>query len=448
MTTGYDLAKVVSKLLRAQTKQFDVCICIGVRTTELDTLRELMTELNVVVESAKQPDAKIAKLVYETTLDFRVVEGDEMTGKDSIVEKMWMESWQEVDYEKAVVSDLVKDPIIRETLLTDWTKMTSGDTEMKDVTVENTMAEADTEQSDDAEKLVKAIKLKYFYAGGCPRFMFDMGIDTLEDFFYKEFGSVNWLAFSFKESSNDAVNDLMQICSYESSSWRQRVPLSKYVLRCAYAYCRSALTNTIKSTAWDTQSTLLKGWAFELRQFDIIRSILEADMVQAAELRSAANTNKDGDMTIAMESSMLLLAETAFDGYRVMDEVMSGTVIWNSNQWNQGCFDAAFYFDAIVVTFQFATYPHSLKVQYLKPLRAALLKKGVGLPRMVHVVVGEQFGKEFLREATSPWQNTDTNSATGFSVEVVTSTNLSQILASRADHLFQQGGAICEIYLS
>jgi signal recognition particle GTPase len=94
MTTGYDLAKVVSKLLRAQTKQFDVCICIGVRTTELDTLRELMTELNVVVESAKQPDAKIAKLVYETTLDFRVVEGDEMTGKDSIVEKMWMESRQ------------------------------------------------------------------------------------------------------------------------------------------------------------------------------------------------------------------------------------------------------------------------------------------------------------------------------------------------------------------
>jgi hypothetical protein len=419
----YNVANAVRELLKKETRRFDVCICNGVPRTDetCDILRSML------YSAEDQTDGMICKLVFETAFYFKT------PTKYKFVAAIRLASWQVADYDKAALSDFGKHQTVRKMLLTDWNSLKRYREEMIDMKVGSDAAEVDTNCSSDIEcasdpgdanKLVEAVRWKYFYAGGCPRFMFEMNIDTLQlclDQFASEFGG------------RDVPDNLKQFVPGILNS--RAAPVSKYVLFCAYRYGRSDFTDSIEHAARATASPLLTDWHFELKQYDIIRSALDANknakMTRAVEMRSDL---EDGtDMT-----GFSPQAETSFNGSAIEDKVVGDTVIWNSNLWNQGCFDVAFYFGRTIVTLQFgATDPPLLKVDYLKPLRTALLDKGVDVKRMVHVVVDESFGESFLKETTRQWQGTGAKCDASLIVELATSRNVFGILDRTIDSLHQ-----------
>ncbi len=426
---AFELVETVTALMKAQTRQFDVCICDGMQTNDIKCSM-LMSVLNINCEGMKQPGAKICKLVLGTKLLFRIPLCDEMTGEDSVVATMTLDSWQEADYEKAAQSDLMKDPKLREMLLKDLTELTSDFPTGDGICCGDKESES-TEQPGDADKLMQAVRLKLYYAGGCARYMFGFSFDQLTETVQEYIGDIS--KWALNGTTNDYVDNVMQLCYGKRL---MRVPVSKYVLLLADEHGRSGLANMIKSVAWETGSSLLNGWALELNQFQIIRAALEANKYTRA---------------MVVDSSCVTFcprAETEFTGSTIYGEVASGTVIWSSH--HQGCFDAAFYFDSTVVTLQFAaTGPNLLKVRCMKPFRIALLEKGVDVKRMVHVVIGEGLGESFLREATSQWQgNGANNSDAAIRVEVMTSLSLRQILTSKGVNSIQPRGTTNEIYFS
>ncbi len=429
------LIETLTALLKAQTRQFDVCICSGVRLND-DTSSMLMS---VLCEGMLPPSGKISKLIFEAALLFRIPLGDEVSGQDSVVDEMTLDSWLEADYEKAALSDLMKDPKLRGMLLADWVQLTSDFKTVDAIFCGDKECE-NAEQPGDADKIIQAVRLKFYYAGGCARFMFDMPLDRLQVEVHKFIeGQFTWVPFSLYGLTNVQFDNVMQLCSDGKKS--RRVPVSKYVMLQGYEYGRSGLTNAIKSVAWETRSALLNGWAFELSQFDTIRSALEAN----TDIRRS----NDSWVAVAVDNGRVTFcptAEATFDGSRIREDVASATVIWSSCDWNQGCFDAAAYFDATVVTFQFAaTGPRLLKVGYMKPLRSALLAKGVDVKRMVHMVIGDEY---FLKEAVSQWQGPSGNSDDAIRVELTTSAGLSSKLVPHAINSINPGDNTHDFYVN
>jgi hypothetical protein len=92
-------------------------------------------------------------------------------------------------------------------------------------------------------------------------------------------------------------------------------------------------------------------------------------------------------------------SEAEFDGALMTSGVVQDeTVIW-CLKWNQGCFDVAFYQKGTLITLQFTvSEKHSLKLVYVRKLRAALEQMGVSLNKCVHVGVREKDWTEFQFE--------------------------------------------------
>ncbi len=433
------LEEVVRSLVNQHPKKFDVCVCVGVRMDDME-LRSLMYSLNATV--GKKHDT-ISKLVYETPYYYHIKSYHRFV---DVTATMTMESWQAADYEKAAMSDLVKNHTIHKMLLTDWDALTSRREIVNDVAVGSICSNSNGEnttsvvQPDDADNLVEAVKMKYFYAGGCARFMFDMDIDTLRRVLDEEFAAISKWEF--------LPNDLLQLLPRrgpDDDSFREAIPVSKYVLLWEYRYFRRDVANDISSTLGHAN---FMGWHFELSQYDIIRSACTVNkgckMILALEVRLALQAKTDAKATGADKSSILRFcpqAETRFNGSAIEDEVVSGTVLWNSNLWNQGCFDVAFYVDETIVTLQFADKDsRTLKVQYLNPLRAAILEKGADVHRMVHVVVGKKIDDFLLQGAKIQWQRFGAESDVPVIARLATSASLDRILVSNLSGLVRNGG--------
>lgn len=71
------------------------------------------------------------------------------------------------------------------------------------------------------------------------------------------------------------------------------------------------------------------------------------------------------------------------------------SVIW-CLKWNRGCFDVAFYIDTTLVTVQFTLQEeHSLKPNYIRGLRKALMDKSMAVDKSVHIGVRKNDWEEF-----------------------------------------------------
>ncbi len=365
-----NLEKAVNHLLETQARKFDVCILDGVRSNHA-ICEVLMSTLTVFTGSSKR--RKIAKLILVTSLQFHIPDSESDEG-DAF---MTIDSWRKEDYEKAVWK--VSGPG-RAILLDDWKYLNSSQTE-------------DDPTKTDDEKVLEAMRQKYDYAGGCARFMFDKNIKDLRIYLDAKCGSVgDWTLFAktyVPESKLDAVNTLMQQFYSEREHISMYTPVSKYVLRLAYANCRGKLTAAVKAVGVATGNGSLLGWAFELRQRDIIDLVLKDNLELQKE---HAPTRLLEAFGIDEELALVPIAEAFFDGstITVKDQggtFVSGSVIW-CTKFNQELFDAAFYFENTLVTLQFtAGLTHSLGLEHVKPIRAEIINKGFQVEKIVHLGV-------------------------------------------------------------
>ncbi len=373
-----NVRKAVAGLLKAQTRHFDVCICHGVRSKE-ETCKGLLALLKSWTGDSQQD--KIFKLILVTSHQYTTSDGDSPAGDDNMI----IDSWREKDYEKAVLRVNKRAKAI---LLDDWKHLKSS--QIAD----------DPTQSDD-HKLLHAVRQKYEYAGGCARYMFDKNMKQLRTDLNSKCGSVaDWTVFattSMPDSTSDAVSSLMQQFYSDQQAKSLFTPVSKYVLLQAYTKCRDQLTDAIKTVAHLTKNDSLFGWAFELRQKDIIYSVLTANL--AAQEANRKRTK--GNVVRGVQNSKVAffpVAEAFFDGYTIKvkggGNIVSGSVIW-CTEYNQELFDAAFYFENMLVTLQFivAEKKHSLRLEHVKPIRTEIMNKGGQVERIVHlgIVTKEKF---------------------------------------------------------
>ena len=125
------------------------------------------------------------------------------------------------------------------------------------------------------ESLQDYVTHKYYYAGGSARFMFEYTTNALKvhlDDTAKRLRAAEWEEFadgSVAPGSTHAVNSLMQQFSGKA------VAVSRYILFIAYEKAGAKLVQAVQAVADATGNSALKGWGFELRQLEIIKSAIK-----------------------------------------------------------------------------------------------------------------------------------------------------------------------------
>ncbi len=247
----------MEQLLSQQTRKFDYCVLDGVH---IDVRNHLVNKLKHATW-----DGTILKAVFVTSFHFHLRHSDEPKG--IYIDQAWamsFDSWNEADYDRAAESGMLRNDSIRNRLLHDWTLLTNND------------AVHNSNESDDDEKVKQAVKLKYFYAGGSARFVFEFDLLQLKKQLNEwieevnrcyEWSTLAWNRVAGKEQV--CVNSLMQRFPDENyTSSIVYVPVSEFVLRHAYTYCRDKLTRSVKSAGHCTKNPTLLRWAVELDELD------------------------------------------------------------------------------------------------------------------------------------------------------------------------------------
>lgn len=175
-----------------------------------------------------------------------------------------------------------------------------------------------------------------------------------------------------------------------SDSTQKCTPLSHYVLMEAYGRCRNTLVDAVKQVADACGNPALQGWAFELKQLELIRNAILANSAEAKKRLSAD------------KFSYFPASEAEYDGKILRADRLHdvGGVIW-CLKWNQGCFDVAFFSNKTLITIQFiVANEHSLKLEYIKELRSALRDNKKEVSTIVHVGIVE--GNKSLLKFKAP----------------------------------------------
>ena len=353
---------------------FDLCIHVGV-IHKLTEGSSMVATLNTAARNNI-----IKKVIHVTSLAFRLTGGGQLTaGPMSDLVKLAVDSWREQDYQNAVssqdfMSQMRNSPT--NPLFKDAKFLLAQEEE------ENESAlGADTDPNN--ETLLKVVTAKYFYAGGSARFMFQHNLETLRsdlDDYMKIINTSDWGSFTEEgvaSGTPSAVNTLMQQFN------KTCTPVSDYVLWRAYEKCQTKLVKSVRAAANSTQNPALAGWAFELEQIEVLRLSYES----TAALPVFA-TNHNG--LSFRPTSQAEFNETDVTSGNVQD----GTVIW-CQKWNQGCFDVALYSNRTLITIQFTLQAvHSLKPQFVRKLRDALLKENFSVDRCVHIGMREDLWDE------------------------------------------------------
>ena len=368
--------------------RYDLVILDGVRQ-KVEQCSQLMSVLN----SLTGGDNKIEKVVHTTSLEFYMSTGDKQQGLRSRLQRVTFDSFTKDDYLQAFASkkflgrltgllgDILQWQKERERILEQEDAETSNDEQVEDVKMsEATEAGVEDRVEDRVSVAVndlmdRAVQdyatHKYFYAGGSARFMFEYTTDQLKDYLKMCIGRVKpaeWEEFTsatLAPQASDAVNSLMQQFSGKA------VAVSRYILFEAYDHVEGRLVQAVQAVADATGNPSLKGWAFELKQLEIIKSVLKQSELDIAG-KGKAVASKEGLIFRPVPNH-----EADYDGNTLtpkgaesLDD--TGTIIW-CLKWNQGCFDVAFFKSKTLLTLQFTvSADHSLKLQYIKALKEAI----------------------------------------------------------------------------
>lgn len=401
------LRQRVDEILKAQKdagKHFDLCIHDGVIQGK-QICTSMLSKLNTAVANGR-----IGKVVHVTSLAFSLSTGGQRLDPDGDIVRLSLNSWNLQDYEEAIVctefvdrmkSQLSKDVAYlakmqgrgkNEPRLDDAAQHEEKMCVDDDIGVSRPGDAANEEymfvDDDGATKIVSwtdVLETKYFWAGGSARFMFEFPLSSLKEELDERCRLVpdnEWKHFvqgAVAPTTPSAVNTLMQQFELTSS------PVSKYILFRAYERCKTKLVKAVKAAARNSSNPALKGWAFELEQIDLIRLSVESPQASPEYI-----TNSHG-FSFSPGSSIEYDEQTLANG-TISKE---GAVIW-CMKWNQGCFDIAYCQEKTLVTIQFTvSEEHSLKPNFIRKLREALIEHGVMVDRCLHVGVSDTEDNNF-----------------------------------------------------
>eukprot|EP00980_Cylindrotheca_fusiformis_P025762 scaffold14568_cov67-Cylindrotheca_fusiformis.AAC.1 len=368
-------------------RSFDLCILDGVRQA-LDECGQLMVRLGSYTGESK----KIQRVVYTTSLQFQFKMGDMPVGRDRVYEQINFDSFTEDDYLSAIANREFLERLLgyRRPFMADILHLKeNGKIKLQDQDDNNEdpysdlTVDAFLRNDKNFAAASEYIKEKFFYAGGSARFMFELTtpelIETLGDLFM-QLGRNDWDAFAnsaLAPSAPHAVNTLMQQFKGYSTA------VSRYVLFEAYDRVEGKLVKAVQISAEKSQNPALKGWAFELRQLQTIKTVLTNNSQHNCPKRSLRSTG--GFLFRPVKNG-----EASFDGNQLTNDekvdLKSGTIIW-CTKWNQRCFDVAFFKKHTLMTLQFTNAEtHTIKIQFIKDLRNAIEKhRGVLVNHFIHV---------------------------------------------------------------
>ena len=235
------------------------------------------------------------------------------------------------------------------------------------------------------------VERKYHYAGGNTRFIYRFTMDNLVEELNFHFARVtNWEVFTSNDlpgAEQAAVNTLMQQ-SPDAAGFPQCVAVSRYVLLHASERCSGRLVDAVYAMANLAGNPSLQGWAFELSQLELIKTVFKT--IRASDATAAAE-----DVYIGTKDGLAFAPrdETTYDGdmfpsnWKFLDD--ETTIIW-CLKWNQDCFDVALYKKGTLITLQFTRQDdHSLKLQFITRLRKAIKDTGKEVEKVIHIGVVE-----------------------------------------------------------
>ncbi len=205
------------------------------------------------------------------------------------------------------------------------------------------------------------------------------------------------------ESMTDAVHSLMQQFSLNARIHTSFcTPVSKVVLNKAYTKCGDELTAAIERVARMTKNGCFFGWASELKQKDILRSVLKANLAthEANSSRKRTKGNRANVLKGVENSKLAFFPVAEADFVRTFlivkggGNLVSGSVIWCTNLDQE--FDVAFYFENTLVTLKFVTGAddHLLRLEHVKPLRTAIINMGGHVEKIVHLCIATKDNNE------------------------------------------------------
>lgn len=379
----FDLEQLYNQLdalLKSDNIPFDLCVVDGIRSHNSRS-KAIIGLLNTAIGNDK-----VKKNVFITSLEFSINLGEQLPGDGpkAAAHSMGFSSWVNEDYVKAVPA-LVKNKTVCEMLLKDWIELSGVDKGVDEWFEGDDQNEADELTEDEIKsRMQEAVELKYHYAGGSARFMFDLSLTELKKWFDKTVKRVeNWESFAkgdLPEQAHRNVNSLMQRFPNVNGEGTRTVAVSEYILLHAYQKVRNVLTTAIAAIAKATGNAALRGWSFELEQLDRISDAVKDD-------------DREGRRTVGADEFQFFVEgwnEIDFDGASFSPDIeFEKAVIW-CLKWNQGCFDAAFFHDKTLYTIQFTVCKtHSLKLRYIKELVALIRKKGIKVDGIVHIGVAD-----------------------------------------------------------
>ena len=408
-----DIVSVVKHLLQEDTTNFDLCVFDGVRVN-ITQCSDLVSVLN----SQTGAEGKIKKVIHTTSLEFHFPTGDKQQGVRSRISRVAFDSFTEDDHTAALTnteflkrllthrSEIHADilPWQQERERSLGLENDAGSDETQDAEMDETEegvvginSEAGNPSpppnagAEPLELSTPAIidyaNHKFFYAGGSARFMFEYTTEGLKTQLQKLVARLKqseWEEFtttSVAPSASNVVNSLMQQFSGNA------IAVSKFILFEAYNRVEARLIAAVETVANTTGNPSLQGWAFELKQLEIIKSVLKGN---EADIGRKVVESKEGLVFQPISS-----CEAHYDGTTLIQKgtqsLETGTVIW-CLKWNQGCFDVAFFKAGTLLTLQFTvSADHSIKLQFIKDLKEAVeshLSESVG--ECIHVgVVGD-----------------------------------------------------------
>jgi energy-coupling factor transporter ATP-binding protein EcfA2 len=270
--TGMTLADRVRLFLEhLETPHFDLCIHDGVRQNIVAS-QGLLGVLNAQTGEGR----KISKVVHVTSLAFIIRGGDQLPDRIRVTQEDSFDSWCLADhvlafqllYENRFLNCDMVDDIKALKALDDDNDHNDGFATDDDITDDN----------------IKAyVENKFYYAGGCARFMFNFTVERLKKHLHalvERMTEDNWGAFkssAIPAGTRDAVNSLMQRFT-DSQEIGKCTAVSRYILMQAYERCGTDMVEAVTMAAIATGNPVLKGWAFELEQLEVIKKVLKTEL--------------------------------------------------------------------------------------------------------------------------------------------------------------------------
>jgi len=303
-------------------KGLEFVIFDGVRQS-LDVCSNILGVINANFEDAVK--------VHITSLAFYIPGGDGSAGDHGPDQYLDVNSWLLEDYKECAKSELYS--------LAEWKTILASRSDDDDDDVADS-GEGESDSSNAAQEtleevLVSLIERKYFYAGGSARLFFDYSLETLLTAELEKMESrvteEEWANFTTLQIGSRTHNNVSSILQ---KIGKAVLPVSKYFALAGYKRQKEKLVKALATAADVSENPAIRGWAFELEQYHIVRDHVE-NRLSFVSSKDQKLCIPIGEETVDFECSSLK-GDTSKSKFLIL-----------CTKWNQGCFDMAFVFDPI-----------------------------------------------------------------------------------------------------